>query len=65
MNIFVSSVQYNQQCTFSFGTCNWHIGRRWQIKNLDDEKDVNPAELNIAERALLDILANENLAEAG
>ena len=35
------------------------------IKNLDEEKDVNPAELNIAEKALLDILENEKLAEAG
>ncbi|CAF1047506.1 unnamed protein product [Rotaria sp. Silwood1] len=35
--IIVSSVQYNQRCTFSSGTCNWNIGRRWQIRNLDDE----------------------------
>jgi len=34
------------------------------IKNLDEEKEVNPAELNIAEKALLDILQNEKLAEA-
>ena len=30
-------VQYNQPCTFSMGTCNWNIGRRWHIVNLDDE----------------------------
>jgi DNA topoisomerase-1 len=34
------------------------------IKTLDDEKDVNPAELNTAEKALLDILENEKLADA-
>jgi DNA topoisomerase-1 len=34
------------------------------IKNIDDEKDVDPAELNIAEKALLKILENEKLAEA-
>ncbi|CAF3811269.1 unnamed protein product [Adineta steineri] len=39
MLIFVSSIQYNQRCTFSSGTCNWNIGRRWQIKNLDEETD--------------------------
>ncbi|CAF3607754.1 unnamed protein product [Rotaria sordida] len=37
MIIIVSSIQYNQRCTFSSGTCNWNIGRRWQIRNLDDE----------------------------
>ncbi|CAF5031323.1 unnamed protein product, partial [Rotaria magnacalcarata] len=35
--INVSSVQYNQKCTFSSGTCKWNLGRRWQIRNLDDE----------------------------
>jgi len=34
------------------------------IKNIDEEKDVNPVELNIAEKALLKILENEKLAEA-
>jgi DNA topoisomerase-1 len=34
------------------------------IKHLDDDKDVNPAELNIAEKALLNILEHEKLAEA-
>jgi len=34
---FVSSVQYNQPCTFSFGTCDWSIGRRWHIVNFNDE----------------------------
>jgi len=34
---FVSSVQYNQPCTFSSGTCDWSIGRRWHIVNLNDE----------------------------
>ncbi len=34
------------------------------LRKLDDEKDVNSAELNIAEKALLDILENEKLAEA-
>jgi DNA topoisomerase-1 len=34
------------------------------IKELDEDKDVNSAELNRAERALLDILENEKLAEA-
>ncbi len=38
-SIFVSSIQYNQRCTFSSGTCQWNIGRRWQVKNLDDEID--------------------------
>ncbi|CAF1033532.1 unnamed protein product [Rotaria sordida] len=33
---FVYSVQYNQLCTFSFGTCNWSIGRRWHITSLDN-----------------------------
>jgi hypothetical protein len=39
MIIFVSSTKYNQRCTFSFDTCNWNIGRRWQIKNLDENLD--------------------------
>jgi hypothetical protein len=39
MIIVISSIQYNQQCTFSFGSCHWNIGRRWEIKNLDDEID--------------------------
>jgi DNA topoisomerase-1 len=34
------------------------------IQRLDEEKDVNSSELNIAERALLDLLENEKLAEA-
>ena len=34
------------------------------IKNIEEEKDVNSAELNIAEKALLKILENEKLAEA-
>jgi len=34
------------------------------IARIDDEKDINTAELNIAERALLDILEHEKLAEA-
>jgi len=34
------------------------------IKQLDDDKDVHAAELNKAEKALLEILANEKLAEA-
>jgi DNA topoisomerase-1 len=34
------------------------------IKNIDEEKDVNTAELNIAEKALLKIIENEKLAEA-
>ena len=34
------------------------------IKELDEEKDVNAAELNMAEKALLDLLENEKLAEA-
>ena len=34
------------------------------IKELDDDKDVKAAELNVAEKALLEILANEKLAEA-
>ena len=34
------------------------------ITNLDEDKDVNAAELNTAEKALLDLLANEKLAEA-
>jgi hypothetical protein len=32
-----SAVQYNEPCTFSLGTCDWNIGRRWHIANLDDE----------------------------
>jgi DNA topoisomerase-1 len=35
------------------------------IKNLEKEKDVNPTELNTAEKALLEMLENEKLAEAG
>jgi len=34
------------------------------INKLDEEKDVNTAELNLAEKALLDLLENEKLAEA-
>lgn len=34
------------------------------ISRLDEEKDVNAAELNTAEKALLDLLENEKLAEA-
>ena len=34
------------------------------IKELDERKDVNSSELNIAERALLNILEHEKLAEA-
>ena len=34
------------------------------IKRLNEEKDVNSSELNIAEKALLDLLENEKLAEA-
>jgi len=30
------------------------------IKDIDQEKDVNAAELNVAEKALLNILENEN-----
>jgi hypothetical protein len=39
MIIVISSIQYDQRCTFSLDTCNWSIGRRWQAKNLDDEVD--------------------------
>jgi hypothetical protein len=39
MIIIISSIQYDQRCTFSLDTCNWSIGRRWQAKNLDDEVD--------------------------
>jgi DNA topoisomerase-1 len=34
------------------------------IKKLNDDKDMNTAELNTAEKALLDLLENEKLAEA-
>jgi DNA topoisomerase-1 len=34
------------------------------LERLDEDKDVNTAELNIAEKALLDLLQNEKLAEA-
>jgi DNA topoisomerase I len=34
------------------------------IENLDEDKNVNTAELNTAEKALLDLLENEKLAEA-
>jgi DNA topoisomerase-1 len=34
------------------------------IAKLDEDKDANSAELNIAEKALLDLLENEKLAEA-
>jgi DNA topoisomerase-1 len=34
------------------------------INNLDEAKDINIVELNIAEKALLDLLENEKLAEA-
>jgi len=34
------------------------------ISKLDEEKDTNVAELNMAERALLELLENEKLAEA-
>jgi DNA topoisomerase-1 len=34
------------------------------LKNIDEDKEVNSTELNIAERALLDLLENEKLAEA-
>jgi len=37
----VSCVQYNQLCTFSFGTCNWNIGRRWHFLDLDDGNKGN------------------------
>jgi DNA topoisomerase-1 len=35
------------------------------IKNIDEEKDVNPAELTMAEKALLEILQKEKLADVG
>jgi len=34
------------------------------ISELDEDKDVNASELNLAEKALLQILENEKLAEA-
>jgi len=34
------------------------------IKELDDNKDIKAAELNLAEKAMLEILAHEKLAEA-
>jgi DNA topoisomerase-1 len=34
------------------------------ISNLDRSNDVNTAELNLAEKALMEILENEKLAEA-
>ena len=34
----VSAVQYNQPCTFSFGTCDWNLGRRWHITTLDADQ---------------------------
>jgi len=34
------------------------------IEKLDEDKDVNTSELNLAERTLLDLLENEKLAEA-
>jgi len=34
------------------------------IKELDEDKDVKAVELNLAEKAMLEILANEKLAEA-
>ena len=34
------------------------------IKDLDEHKDINSSELNLAEKALLDLLDNEKLAEA-
>lgn len=37
MIISVVSIQYNKKCTFSSGSCDWNLGRRWQINNLDDE----------------------------
>ena len=42
MSSLISSivcVQYHQRCTFSSGTCDWHLGRRWQVQNLDDQID--------------------------
>ncbi|UJR27050.1 hypothetical protein I4U23_008354 [Adineta vaga] len=39
MLISISSIRYNQRCTFSLNTCKWNLGRRWQIKNLEDESD--------------------------
>lgn len=39
MNTLIVSGQYNQRCTFSSGTCQWNIGRRWQVQNLDDQID--------------------------
>jgi DNA topoisomerase-1 len=44
--------------SYEEGTIFKYIGR------LDDEKDVNTADLNIAEKALLEILEHEKLAEA-
>lgn len=35
----IVSVQFHQRCTFSSGTCDWNIGRRWQVQNLDDQID--------------------------
>ena len=34
------------------------------IKDLDEHKDINSSELNLAEKALLDLLDHEKLAEA-
>ncbi len=39
MLVLIYAGQFNQLCTFSSGTCNWNIGRRWQVQNLDDEID--------------------------
>ncbi|UJR22079.1 hypothetical protein I4U23_025145 [Adineta vaga] len=36
----VFCIPYNQLCTFSSGSCNWSIGRRWHIMNFDDQNKV-------------------------
>jgi len=37
--LLINAVEYNHRCTFSLDTCGWNIGRRFQVKNLDDDSN--------------------------
>ncbi|CAF0772700.1 unnamed protein product [Adineta ricciae] len=45
----VTSVPYNQICTFSSGSCNWSVGRRWHIMTLDSQNKVLIADIGSKE----------------
>ena len=63
-----SSVRYNEQCTFLTDSCQWNIGRRWEIGDLDDtDEDDDKGKGSSTETgqrceclALIAVAGNEN-----